>query len=31
MVNPGMDGYTKTVNQRKILRKTQQHAEIQLK
>jgi len=30
MVNPGMDGYTKTVNQRKILRKTQ-HAEIQLK
>jgi len=23
MVNPGVDGYTRTPNQRKILRKTQ--------
>jgi len=22
MVNPGVDGYTETINQRKILRKT---------
>ena len=25
MVNPGVDGYTRTLNQRNILRKTQKH------
>jgi len=28
MVNPGVDGYTKTPNQRKILRKTHKEGTI---